>query len=131
MIADHQGDPPGRPYDSIHSGGPAIKSRLPYLLLFLLTLLAASVTNGYALDKTPTGFFYPTGVAHSIPICGIHPSLLIPATNWGKMPDSSWPDAKGFVNPIVYINGYGPFGITAYKVPDTGQTKCYSAVDPY
>ena len=32
---------------------------------------------------------------------GIHPSLLIPATNWGKMPNSFWPDTNEFVDHIT------------------------------
>ena len=50
-----------------------------HLLSFLSFLLTSStfVTNGYALDKTPTGFFYPTGVTHSIPNAG---------PGWGGMP---------------------------------------------
>jgi hypothetical protein len=49
-----------------------MKLRLTGLLLplFLLTLLVTSVTNGYALDKTPTGFYYPTGVAQFDSKCG-------------------------------------------------------------
>jgi hypothetical protein len=42
---------------------------------------------------------------------GIHPGLTMPSTNWGLMPNSSWPDTNGFVDPINWIENNTPFTI--------------------
>ncbi len=39
---------------------------------------------------------------------GIHPGLTMPGTNWGMMPNSSWPDTNGFVDPIDWIETHQP-----------------------
>ncbi|MFH1648471.1 MAG: peptidoglycan DD-metalloendopeptidase family protein [Patescibacteria group bacterium] len=45
---------------------------------------------------------------------GIQPRSSMPATNWGKMPCSNWPDTNGFVNPIEWIENQKPIaGILA------------------
>ncbi len=44
---------------------------------------------------------------------GIHPSLTVPTTNWGRMANSAWAGTNGFVDPINWIQTNSPLGNNA------------------
>ena len=41
---------------------------------------------------------------------GIHPSLSVPTTSWGRMANSAWSGTNGFVDPVNWIQTQSPSG---------------------
>lgn len=68
------------------------------------------ITAGQSIGKTGS---YPAGGIHLH--FGIHdgPFSTMAKSNWGRMPESQWPSANNFTDPVAFIRNNVPYTIQA------------------